>query len=113
LEELPAYIKAFDVCTIPYLVNGFTRSITPLKLMEYLSTGKPVVTTALPAALMYPEVIHIAATHDEFEAHVVDALADPLKGIKERLAVAQENNWDHYMKRKTAIVAAHLKNVEL
>ncbi len=108
LEELPAYIKAFDVCTIPYVMNSFTRSITPLKLMEYLATGKPVVTTALPAALMYPEVLRIAATHDEFEAHVVDALDDPLNGIKRRLAVAQENNWNHYMKHKTAIVAAHL-----
>lgn len=108
LDDLPAYIKAFNVCTIPYVLNGFTRSITPLKLMEYLATGKPVVTSALPAALKYSEVLRVAQTHDEFETHIEHALADPREGLERRLAVTLENDWDHYMKQKTAMVAAHL-----
>lgn len=108
LEQLPAYVKAFDVCIVPYLLNGFTRSITPLKYTEYLATGKPVVTTNLPATILYPGVLRIADNIDEFEAHIRDALANPDEGRQERQRVALDNNWDGYMRRKTAAVNAHL-----
>jgi glycosyltransferase involved in cell wall biosynthesis len=104
LADLPAYVKAFDVCMIPYMVNAFTRSITPLKMAEYLATGRPVVTTALPAAEMYGEVLRVASDLDEFERHIAEALVEP-KGLAElRLARAREANWDHYMGRKTGFV---------
>ncbi len=109
LEQLPAYVKAFDVCTVPYVLNGFTRSITPLKYAEYLSTGKPVVTTALPAAEMYKGVLRVAHNEDEFEALIAESLSAPDTNVDKRLQVARENNWDNYMQRKTAIVASHLR----
>ncbi|TAJ22918.1 MAG: glycosyltransferase family 1 protein [Nitrospirae bacterium] len=46
-EELPAYIRQFDVCVIPYELNEYTRSVYPTKLNEYLIMGKPVVSTKL------------------------------------------------------------------
>ena len=46
--DLPAYINQFDVCTIPYLVSDYTKTVYPTKLNEYYIMGKPVVSTALP-----------------------------------------------------------------
>lgn len=108
LAELPAYVKGFDVSVIPYAVNSFTRSITPLKLMEYLATGKPVVSSALPAAQAHANVLRTAGTVEEFEAALSAALADPTAGLAERLDVAREHDWAHYMQRKTAIAAEAL-----
>ena len=51
VSELPGYVRAFDVCMIPYLIDDFVRGIYPLKLHEYLAAGKPVVTTPIPAVL--------------------------------------------------------------
>ena len=41
-------ISAADVCLIPHVSNAMTRAMSPLKLYEYLSAGRPVVATALP-----------------------------------------------------------------
>src|SRR5690606_38771184 len=41
--ELPALAHGLDVLFLPYGLNAFTRTLSPLKLLEYLATGKPVV----------------------------------------------------------------------
>jgi glycosyltransferase involved in cell wall biosynthesis len=73
-EELPGYAAYFDVCIIPYLVNEFTENINPLKLKEYLATGKPVVSTALPEALNLGQWIQVVHSSGEFVEAVALAL---------------------------------------
>jgi hypothetical protein len=48
-ERLPALAAAADVLIMPYADLPVTRAIQPLKLKEYLATGKPVVVADLPA----------------------------------------------------------------
>lgn len=48
--DLPAHISALDALVLPYVVDASTDMINPLKLKEYLATGKPVITTPLPEA---------------------------------------------------------------
>lgn len=47
-ESLPAVMKKLDVGLIPHQVNQFSTGLRPLKLVEYLATGIPVVATQLP-----------------------------------------------------------------
>jgi len=47
--ELPAYLAAIDVGITPYRDSAFNRASFPLKTLEYLSAGLPVVTSDLPA----------------------------------------------------------------
>lgn len=47
-EELPAVVKGWDACLLPYSYNSLTVNINPLKLKEYLACGKPVISTPLP-----------------------------------------------------------------
>ncbi|MEO8377873.1 MAG: glycosyltransferase, partial [Candidatus Sumerlaeota bacterium] len=47
-DALPEYLRAFDVCLIPWLVNDLTRFMSPTKTPEYLAAGKPVVSTPIP-----------------------------------------------------------------
>jgi teichuronic acid biosynthesis glycosyltransferase TuaH len=49
-EEAPAYIAAADIGITPYLDNPFNRASFPLKTLDYLSAGRPAVSTDLPAA---------------------------------------------------------------
>lgn len=44
--QLPDYLAAFDVCTIPYSVER-QHGGDPIKFYEYLAAGKPVVTTRI------------------------------------------------------------------
>jgi glycosyltransferase involved in cell wall biosynthesis len=43
--NVPRYISAMDVCLIPFHENKITNSSLPLKLFEYMSCGKPIIST--------------------------------------------------------------------
>ena len=58
-EELPAVVKGWDACLLPYHLNALTRNINPLKLKEYLATGKPVISTPLPDVCELSEFVKI------------------------------------------------------
>lgn len=44
-NDLPLAIKESDICIIPHLNNEITKSQSPLKLLEYIASGKPVIST--------------------------------------------------------------------
>ena len=58
-EELPSVVQGWDACLLPYHLNALTRNINPLKLKEYLATGKPVISTPLPDACELSEFVKI------------------------------------------------------
>jgi teichuronic acid biosynthesis glycosyltransferase TuaH len=49
-DAVPAYLAAIDVGITPYRDSAFNRSSFPLKTLEYLGAGRPVVSADLPAA---------------------------------------------------------------
>ncbi len=69
-QELANYISRFDLCMTPHLVNDFTESLDPLKLYEYMSTGKPIVSTPCAGFRDQPGLIALAQTADGF-AHAI------------------------------------------
>ncbi|MEW6268697.1 MAG: glycosyltransferase, partial [Thermodesulfobacteriota bacterium] len=91
---LPSCLRAFDVATIPFVVNDITESTSPIKLFEYMAGGKPVVTTAMQECLRYPGVL-VARDGAEYVAQIDRALT--LVGDPHHLAVidgvARDNTW--------------------
>ncbi|MCM3225246.1 glycosyltransferase [Terribacillus saccharophilus] len=69
-EEVPAYLKAFDICTIPHKINEFTMSMSPLKLYEYLAAGKEVIMTKVPPYEEFADVVHPVESAEEFIATI-------------------------------------------
>lgn len=51
----------------------------PIKLREYLATGKPVVSVSTPEIDKYAEVVEIAHSREEFLAKLDAVLAEPAK----------------------------------
>jgi glycosyltransferase involved in cell wall biosynthesis len=78
LAELPALAAAAAVLVMPYADLPVTRAMQPLKLKEYLATGKPVVVRDLPAVRPWADGLDAAATAEEFAAAVRRRLADGL-----------------------------------
>ncbi|HDK80980.1 MAG TPA: glycosyltransferase family 1 protein, partial [Nitrospirae bacterium] len=95
-EVLPNYLKAFDVCIIPYSPEDrFNISCSPLKLYEYLATGKPIVSTNLPAVNGFSEVVHIGNNYQEFEEGTRLALTEKNGSGARRIKLAYKNSWDN------------------
>jgi glycosyltransferase involved in cell wall biosynthesis len=112
-ESLPSYLKAMDVCTIPYRVTGNTELADPLKLYEYLAAGKPIVSVRREFADDVRAFVHTGADADEWIAAIEQALAlDSPDVTAARQAVARDNTWDHRIDRISHLIAAALESRE-
>lgn len=78
-EVLPSYLGVMDVGVTPYADSEFNRSSYPLKTLEYLAAGLPVVSTDLPAARsLGTPLVRITSTPSEFWAATTDLLENPV-----------------------------------
>jgi glycosyltransferase involved in cell wall biosynthesis len=76
-DELPGLMAGLQVGLTPYADTAFNRASFPLKTLEYLAAGVPVVSTPLPATrALDPGVVRSAALPAEFVAAVRATLAD-------------------------------------
>jgi glycosyltransferase involved in cell wall biosynthesis len=69
-EQLPHLAGAASVLVMPYADLPVTRAMQPLKLKEYLATGKPVVARSLPACREWQDCMDLAEDPASFSAAV-------------------------------------------
>jgi UDP-galactopyranose mutase len=113
-ERLPAFLKGFDVCLMPFACNEATRSISPTKALEYLAAGKPVVSTPVPDVVAaWSEVVWIAEGAEAFGRAVDAVLAEPDDQRVRRLARQQReverNDWEVIASEMASLLAAVLE----
>ena len=65
--DLPAFICGVNVLILPYKTDGLSEFLSPLKLNEYLATGKPIVCAPIRAAKDWIDRIQSARTTVEWE----------------------------------------------
>ena len=109
-EELPAYLKRFDVCIIPFHENRSTLSSFPLKFHEYLAAGKKVVCTPLPAFEPYADVVYYARTPEEYNTQIEQALANeitPGQWVR-REEIKEANSWKRRIEEISEIIVRNL-----
>jgi glycosyltransferase involved in cell wall biosynthesis len=112
-EELPGYLKAFDVALMPYAFVGHIRSAYPLKLHEYLAAGLPSVAVALPELEPFRHVVRVAETHAQFIEHIRAALDDSApEAIAARVEVARANTWDQRVMDMYRVLRERLAQAE-
>jgi teichuronic acid biosynthesis glycosyltransferase TuaH len=89
-DEVAAYMAAVDVGITPYVDTPFNRASFPLKTLDYLAVGRPVVSTDLPAtrwllddlarssqAARSAQILVVATMPDEFVAAIRSLVGTP------------------------------------
>ncbi|MCO5947007.1 glycosyltransferase [Mucilaginibacter flavidus] len=96
-DELPAVLKGFDVAIIPFKKDEVSSDIFPLKLFEYLGSGRPVVSTDFNPDLkdFTADTVPYCTNAKEFSAAIKTALNDTPELQKRRLEMAADNTWEH------------------
>src|SRR6185369_6340278 len=109
--DLPGFCKVFDVCIMPFALNESTEFINPTKALEYMATGRPIVSTPVADVVRnFGEVITIARTAEEFVNHCREAVEKSKPAALQRgLQMAQENSWDSIVSRLEEHVSDALK----
>lgn len=67
-SELPAWSAQFDIGLIAYVHNDHLAGVNPLKLLEYLALGLPVVATHVPELERHAQQVEISRTHSQYLA---------------------------------------------
>lgn len=106
--ELPAYLRAFDVCIAPYLDNQQVRyASAPLKVYEYLAAGKSIVATGFSPALFLGGLVQTATSPEEFVIHIEECLRENGEALARRcIEVARQNSWDRRVEQIEEILAS-------
>lgn len=106
---LPQWAKAFDAAIIPYRLNRQVANANPLKLREYLATGKPVVSVHNPEIAKFAQWVRIADGREQFLSELEQALAeDSPQAAAARIAAVADQTWDRRVDEVLATVAQAL-----
>lgn len=98
-NELPSYIKGFDICMNPQLVNDITIGNYPRKIDEYLAMGKPVVATSTKAMEMFNQHVYLGETKEDYVELIDRALSEhSMDKSNERIAFAKSHTWENNVK---------------
>lgn len=94
-EELPQIAEGSQALLLPYQKVPVTLAMQPLKLLEYLATGKPVIARDLPATRAWADALDLADSPERFAWVVQERLKTRLpsdqKAARRRLAT---ESWD-------------------
>jgi glycosyltransferase involved in cell wall biosynthesis len=98
-EHLRLYLDEFDACIIPYKMTPETSAVVPVKLMEYLAAGRPVVSTELPAVIDFNRNHQIIRFSDPDAASFSEAIAESIDNDNEcererRREIAELSDWE-------------------
>ncbi len=101
-EDIPHYIAASTVCVAPFKDTQVTRCKSPLKIVEYLSSGKAVVASNVGEVRRMVGGVGLLVQPGDYHAlaqKIVRLLAD--KGLRDRLGsiarkrIEYKYNWDY------------------
>ncbi len=92
-DQVPAYMRAFDVCWVPFCQDRVGLSANPVKMYEYLALGKPVVSTPVADVESFEGLVEVGRTPDEVAECLRRALRHPPTDAEARSAFATRNSW--------------------
>ncbi|MDA2936022.1 glycosyltransferase [Patescibacteria group bacterium AH-259-L05] len=92
---VPAYIKQFDLCIIPHKLDVFIKYTYSLKMLEYLTLGKPVISTATYDTARFSDYLYIAKDYNDFSNKIdLSMKSDTIELQKKRIERAKQEDWE-------------------
>jgi glycosyltransferase involved in cell wall biosynthesis len=111
--DVPVYLQNMDVNVMCYRTDGigWWSEIFPLKSMEYLAAGKPIVSSPVKSMLSFADNLAIAATPQQWVNAIEHALdAGGIGTPATRAAIAGANTWDRKIDRLAQRLVDALEN---
>ncbi|GHA56817.1 glycosyltransferase [Pontibacter akesuensis] len=108
-SEVPAYTAHFHVCVNPQILNDITKGNFPLKVVEYLAMGRPVVATETNTMNeVFSSYAYLADSPTSFIAQIEKALLQDNGQVQqERKRFAQNFSWQKVAELLLASIAGN------
>jgi glycosyltransferase involved in cell wall biosynthesis len=98
-EEIPVYGKFFDVCFMGWLPHEWITNCSPIKALEYLALGKPVICSSYITELeKYASLVRVTSTPEEFVTALREAYTqNTAELVQRRLESVRQYSWDAHV----------------
>jgi glycosyltransferase involved in cell wall biosynthesis len=95
-DELPSYAQGFDVCLLNWIMADWIKNSFPIKTLEYLAMGKPIVSCRIPVVeQMFDELVYFAETPDDFLTQSRLAVENDSPVLAQmRIKMASQQTWE-------------------
>lgn len=105
-QIVPSYLTHFDVCINPQALNEITIGNFPLKIVEYLAMGKPVVATATNTMKeVFSNHSYLATSHSEFSRQIKVALEEDNDYRRtDRITFSKKFSWQNVTQNLLTVV---------
>ena len=103
-NDLPDYLRGFDIATLPTLINDYTKSMFPMKYFEYLAAGLPIVATPLEFTKRFHEFTEIGADRQSFISATTTQIKRGRLSDSEAINVLGDNTWERRLEKMLAVV---------
>ncbi len=97
---LPSYLYHMDALMLPSPDTPTMTSSFPVKMFEYLATGKPILARAQEPLRKYDSLVHLAESTSDFLdgiGMVLDERDASKAGV--RMEIARNNTWEHRLQQ--------------
>lgn len=103
-HDVPSYIGAMDICTIPFRVDNPTAFYSaPNKLWEYLALGKKVMATPIPEIVKTAkQFVDFAETTEDYISIIEDHIKnydENFERVQQAKKLAMRLTWTNIAKR--------------
>jgi glycosyltransferase involved in cell wall biosynthesis len=95
-DQLPSFIKGFDVCINPQILNDATIGNYPRKIDEYLAMGKPTIATLTKAMEYFADYVYLAQKAEDYIQLIEIALSE--NSIEKQIGrkkYAAQHSWEN------------------
>jgi len=105
-NELPGYLKRFDIAMMPFAINDATKFISPTKTLEYMAAGKPVISTRIEDVVKdYSENIDLIEGAADFSEKIQHILFAGTRNMSARYAhILKKTSWSNTVKDMKIII---------
>lgn len=110
-SQVGKYIKLSTICIVPYdIKQEFNQYCHPMKILEYLYYGKPILSTSIRELAKYQGHIYLGNTPQQWIDHIkLIVKTNPQNEIKKiRKEIAIKNTWQN---KVSTIIKAIATNV--
>ncbi len=104
-EKIPALCANFDVCMLQWRVTDWIRKCNPLKMLEYMASGRPIVSVEIEEAMQYADVISVGKTQEEFCRAIQWELANDTEDRRgRRIQIAASHSWESHTEKVSQLI---------
>ncbi len=97
---LPGYLYHMDALMLPSPDTPTMVSSFPVKMFEYLATGKPILARAQEPLRKYDSLVHLAESTSDFLDGIDEVLNErDASKAGARMELARNNTWDHRLQQ--------------